>query len=112
MSFIRGGETILIKRRSQLATDDFGNPTYTESTITIKDALIGVGGTSEPVDAARDAQDAMVTVYLPVGTDVRDEDTFVIRGSKWQRDGEAQNWISPFAGDFGGVIIPLRRRRG
>lgn len=112
MSFIRGGETILIKRRSQLATDDFGNPTYTESTIVIKDALIGIGGTSEPVDASRDAQDASVTVYLPAGTIIEDGDVFVIRGSQWQRDGDAQNWVSPFPGEMGGVVVPLRRRRG
>jgi hypothetical protein len=112
MSFIRGGETILIKRRSQVATDDFGNPTYTVATQTIKEALIGVGGTSEPVDPARDAQDASVTVYLPAGTQIQDGDTFVIRGSEWQRDGDAQDWVSPFPGDFGGVVVPLRRRRG
>jgi hypothetical protein len=112
MSFIRGGETILVKRRDQLAVDAYGNPTYTLTTITIKDALIGIGTTDEPVDPARDAVDAKVTLYLPNGTQIQDGDVFVVRGSEWLKDGSAEEWISPFPGMETGVVVPLRRRRG
>lgn len=112
MSFIRGGETITIRRRSAVAVDDFGNNTYSTVTITIKDALIGVGGTSEPVDPARDAVDATVTAYLPNGTQIQDGDVFFIRGSQWVKDGSAQVWVTPFTGLDTGVVVPLRRRRG
>lgn len=112
MSFIRGGETITIRRRSAAAVDEYGNATYSTTTITVKDALIGIGGTSEPVDPARDAVDAMVTAYLPNGTQVQDGDVFVIRGSQWVKDGSAEQWTPPFDGLEGGVVVPLRRRRG
>lgn len=113
MSFIRGGESITIKRRSAASTDDYGNTTHTTTNITVKDALIGVGGTSEPIDASRDAVDAQVTLYLPNGTLIQDGDIFVIRGSQWVKDGSAMEWISPFGMGFeGGVVVPLRKRNG
>ena len=112
MSFIRGGETITIRRRSAASVDDYGNSTYSTTTITVKDALIGVGGTSEPVDPARDAVDAQLTAYLPNGTQVQDGDIFIIRGSQWVKDGSAQQWVTPFTGLETGVVVPLRRRRG
>ena len=112
MSFIRGGETITIKRRSQASVDDYGNPTYTTSTITIKDALIAIGATSEPVDAERDANDAKVTIYLPAGTVIENGDVFIVRNSQWEKDGEALEWQSPFYNFEAGVVIPLRRKSG
>ncbi len=112
MSFIRGGETITIKRRSATATDDYGNPTYSEVTITVKNALIAIGGTSEPIDPARDAVNASLTIYLPNGTQVQDGDTFIIRGSKWVKDGSAMEWVSPFPASEAGVVVPVRKTRG
>lgn len=110
--FIRGGETITIKRRSTAATDDYGNPTYSTTTIVVKDALIAVGGTSEPVDPARDAVDASLTIYLPNGTQIHEGDKFLVRGTEWVKDGSAQEWVSPFPMTAAGVVVPLRRRRG
>lgn len=112
MSFIRGGETITIKRRSALSVDDYGNKTYSTTTITVKEALIAIGGSSEPIDVARDAVDASLTAYLPNGTQVQDGDIFIIRGSQWVKDGNAQQWVSPFQGLETGVVVPLRRRNG
>lgn len=113
MSFIRGQETIQIKRRTQNAVDEWGNASYSTTTITVKNVAIAIGTTSDDVDPARDAVDATVTLYLPNGTQVLDGDTFIVRGSAWQRAGEAENWVSPFGIGFEtGVVVPLRRRRG
>lgn len=112
MTFIRGGETITIKRRSEAAVDDYGNPTYTTANVVVKDALIAVGGTSEPIDPARDAVDASLTIYLPQGTVIEEGDVFVIRGSQWVKDGSAQEWVSPFPATEAGVVVPVRKRRG
>lgn len=112
MSFIRGGETITIKRRSAASRDAHGNPTYTQTTVIVKDALIAVGGTSEPIDPTRDAVDATVTLYLPNGTQIEEGDRFIIRGSEWIKDGSPVEWISPFPAPDAGIVIPLRRRRG
>lgn len=110
--FIRGGETITIKRRSANATDEYGNATFSRTTITVRDALIGVGGTSEPIDPARDAVDASLTIYLPNGTQVLDGDTFVIRGTEWVKNGAALEYVSPFPATEAGVVVNVRRRRG
>lgn len=112
MSFIRGGETIQIKRRSKTSRDDFGNSAYSVITITVKDALIAIGSSSEPSEPARDHIDATLTLYLPNGTAIEDGDRFIIRNSEWMKDGYQQNWVSPFPGLAGGVAVPLRRRNG
>jgi hypothetical protein len=112
MSFIRGGETITIRRRSAASTDDYGNPTYNLTSITVKDALIAVGGSSEPVDAQRDPIDARLTIYLPNEVQIFDGDTFIIRNTPWVKDGQAENWISPFPSLEGGQVIPVRKRSG
>lgn len=112
MSFIRGGETITIKRRSATSTDDYGNNTYALTTITVKDALVAIGGTSEPIDVNRDAVDSQLTVYLPNGTQVQDGDIFVIRNSQWVKAGAGLEWVSPFANFEAGVVVPLRKRSG
>ena len=112
MSFIRGGETISIVRRSLAATDDYGNPTYTTSTITIKDALIAFGSTDAPIDAERDAQDAKLTIYLPAGNQIEPDDIFIIRSIEWVKAGIEQEWISPFTSFNSGIAIPVRKRIG
>lgn len=112
MSFIRGGETITIKRRSEAGVDDFGNPTYTTTTITVKQALIAFGGSAEPVDAEREAIDARITVYLPAGTVVEEGDVFIIRSVSWVKDGTLQSWTNPFTSFDSGVVIQLRKRNG
>lgn len=112
MSFIRGGEAVTLRRRSETTRDEFGNPSYSTTVTTLKNALVAIGTTSEDIDVQRDAQDATVTLYLPSGTDVQDGDVFIIRGTQWQRNGDAQEWVSPFPNLDGGIVIPLRRRRG
>lgn len=112
MSFIRGGETITIKRRSGASRDEWNNKTFSMTTIIVKDALIAVGNTSEPVDPTRDAVDASLTIYLPNGTVIEEADVFVIRGSEWVKNGSAMEWLPPFPTMDGGVVVPVRRRRG
>ena len=111
MGFIRGGETITIKRRSEASTDTHGNPEYTNTSITVKDALISVESSSETIDPERDAIDASLTLYLPMGTQILPGDKFVIRGTTWIKDSSAQEWISPFPMETG-VIVKVRKRIG
>jgi hypothetical protein len=112
MSFIRGGETITIKRRSAAATDDYGNPTYTTTTITVKDVLVALQMGDAPVEVDRRATDSKLTLYLPNGTKIEDGDVFIIRKTSWVRDGQIQEWVSPFAGLEGGTVIAVRKRDG
>ncbi len=112
MSFIRGGETITIKRSTETGVDDYGNPIVSWSTIVVKDALLAVEGSDAPVSADRDAVDAKISVYLPMNVVVLDEDVFVIRGTEWVMAGTSQKWQPPFVGLEGGQMIPVRQRRG
>lgn len=112
MSFIRGGETITIRRRSKASTDDYGNPTYTTTTITVKDALVALQAGTEPIDAERNATDNKLTVYIPNGTPILEGDVFIIRNTTWVKDGQVQEWISPFSSLQGGTAIPVRQRVG
>jgi hypothetical protein len=112
MTFIRGGEVITVRRRSTASTDDYGNPTYTISTFTIQGALVAFGSTDEPVDAGRNAIDNQITVYIPRGTQIQDDDVFQIRNSTWVKDGDPQDWVSPFSGLDGGIVLNLRKRDG
>lgn len=112
MSFIHGGEPIIIKRRTQSGEDAHGNPSYTVANVLVREALIAIGTTSESIDVGRDAVDAEVTLYLPNGTVVLEGDKFLIRDTLWEKAGTPQEWVSPFPGGEGGVVVPLRRRRG
>lgn len=112
MSLIQGGEPIIIKRRTTDGNDDYGNPTYEVSDVLIRHALIAIGTTSESLDPERAAYDAKVTLYVPSGTEILETDRFLIRNSLWEKDGSAQEWVSPFPSGYDGVVVPLRRRRG
>jgi hypothetical protein len=43
---------------------------------------------------------------------VEENDTFIIRGTSFVKNGVSQEWISPFAGLDGGVVVPVRKRNG
>jgi hypothetical protein len=111
MTFFRGSETVTIKRRSATATDEYGNKTYSTATITIKNAMIGFGGESEGLEPDREPSDVSLTLYLPNGTQVLPGDRFIVRGTEFVKDGEAQSWSAPF--DFNvGVVVKVKRRNG
>lgn len=111
MDFFRGGETVTIKRRTPNAVDEYGNRTFTTTTIVVRDVFIGFSATGEPIDPTRNPVDAALTLYLPNDTAIQDGDRFLIRGSEWVKDGMAQDWVSPF--NFAaGTVVQVRKRNG
>lgn len=114
MSFIRGGETVQIKRRTANGVDEYGNTAHTFETITIKDVLIGLGGGKEPVMVDRDPIDQTITAYFPEGTVILEGDRFTIRGLEFVKAAAVEEWVSPFGTtNFqAGVVVALRRRIG
>lgn len=110
--FIRGGETIVIKRRTLVGEDEYNLPEYTTANITVRDCLIAFGSTSEPVEVDREPIDASLTLYLPPGTVIEPGDVFHVRSTDFVKDGDGQEWISPFDGFPSGVVVKVRRRRG
>lgn len=110
--FFRGNETVTIKRKAIAGVDDYGNETYTTTEIVVSNALLGFGATDEPIDASRNAVDASVTLYLPSGTVILEEDVFEVRGSDFVKDGDPMAWESPFSGWNLGVVVKVRKRDG
>lgn len=111
MSFFRGSETVTIQRRSATSTDGYGNKSYSTTNIVVKNCMIGFGESSEPVDAAADPVNTSLTIYMPNGTQIQPGDVFLIRGTKFVKDGEQQDWVAPF--DFNvGVVVKVRKRNG
>lgn len=111
MSFFRGNETVVIKRRSAASVDAYGNTTHTTTTITVKGCFLGFGGSTEPIDANRDPVDVSLTLYFPNGTRIEEGDRFTVRGTEFVKDGHAQDWENPFGLDAG-VVVPVRKRNG
>lgn len=111
MSFFRGSETVIIKRRSAASTDDWGNKTYSSTTITVKGCLLGFSGQSEGIEANREPSDQSLTIYMPNGTKIEPGDRFIIRGTEFVKNGEAQTWQPPFQFNVG-VVVNVKKRRG
>ena len=105
------GETVSIIRRTLGVVDDYGNPTFTTSTIPVAGCLVGWGSTSEPVTAEGSPIDSQMSLYMPAGSVVQDEDIFVVRGDEYVKNGAAQAWSS-MLNVSKGVVVMLRRRDG
>lgn len=113
MSFIRGGETISIKRRTESGEfDEHGLPIYTVSVRTIRDCLIAFGSTDEPSVVDGEPENLGLTCYLPPETVIEPGDIFVIRNTEFVKDGVPAEWVSPFDSFPVGVVAQLRRKRG
>lgn len=109
---IRGDEPIFIIRRAAGPADEYGNPTFTETEILVRDCLFWVGSTSSPEEVARNPVDAELTVCFPAGTEILDGDEFEIRETRWEKSGIPQTWPELWPGFTPGVLVTVRKRRG
>jgi hypothetical protein len=111
MSFFRGSETVIIKRRSANSTDEYGNKTFSLTTITVNNCMVGFDSQNELLEPNREATDQSITLYLPNGTQVQPGDRFVVRGTEFIQDGNSQDWEAPFNFNVG-VVVKVRKRNG
>jgi hypothetical protein len=111
MTFFRGSETVVIKRRSAAATDEWGNKTHTTTNITVTNCMLGFGSDSEAVEPNREPVDRTVTLYMPNGTQIQAGDRFIVRSTEFILDGLPQDWQAPFNFDVG-VVVRLKRKSG
>lgn len=109
---IRGDEPIVIVRQTANGVDEYGNSIHSTQEMLIRDCLFAYTGSNEPVDMAREAVDARLTLYMPEGTQILDGDVFIIRESEWVKDGDPQEWPQLWPGFVPGVVLNVRRRRG
>lgn len=102
-------ESITQTRRSSTSTDSYGQPVFTTTTSTVQ-AYISARISGTNFDADQIVVTDGLTVYLPTGTNVQDDDTFTIRGKVYEIDGEAFAWQNGLGSWSPGVVVNLQRQ--
>lgn len=95
---IKGRETVTILRTVYGVSDDYGNPLETQVTVPISGCLIGWGSNSQSESLYQTRQDTEATILFPNGTQIEDDDKFLLpNGDKYEINGEPIKW-KPQAG--------------
>ena len=111
---IRGSETVIIVRKTETGnTDEYGLPIVNTENIVIKNCLIALNSSNEDEDENRNPEDIKLKIFLPKGTIILEEDTFIIRNTHFVKDGIPFDWgVNPFQGFKSGVELTVRKRNG
>jgi hypothetical protein len=103
-------EDITQIRVSSTSVDKYGQPVPVETQIPIKGIVSArVSGTNYDPDQIVLAQG--ITLYLPPATVVLDDDKFIVRGKRYEVDGEAFDWRSGLGSWNPGVVVNLQREK-
>jgi hypothetical protein len=105
------GETITVITRTKTGVDGYGNATYGESSVDVIgafDPAIGFESTAGNHDQVTSQPQAL----LPFDAVVDSNTVLVIRGKRFEVDGEPNYWQSPFSGWQAGLAVPLKRQTG
>lgn len=101
-------ESITRVRLSSNSTDSYGQPIYTETTSTVN-AIVSARVSGTNFDADQIVVTDGLTVYLPSGYDVQDKDKFIVRGKRYEIDGEAFDWRDGLGSWAPGTVVNLQR---
>lgn len=107
---IPANETVIVKTKIQSGVNSTNDPIYTYTTKTIH-CLVGYTATSTQADAVRVIITDTYTLYLPAGTVIKDSDTLIYKNEEYTKEGNADNWNSPFGAELG-VVIRIKRVNG
>ncbi len=101
-------ESITQTRRSSTSVDSYGQPVFTTTTSTVN-AIVSARVSGTNFDADQIVVTDGLTIYLPSGHDVQDDDTFTIRGKVYEIDGEAFDWRDGLGSWSPGTVVNLQR---
>ena len=101
-------EDISQVRRNSVGTDSYGQPIYSTTTINVQ-AIVSARVSGTNFDADQIVVTDGLTVYLPSGHEVLDDDKFVIRGKSYEVDGEAFDWRDGLGSWSPGTVVNLQR---
>lgn len=88
LSFFRG-ETITIIRKTHLTTqDEYGLYKSTTEEVEVE-GVVGVQATNLSKDLGNVVERTTLTVFFDFGTEIYPDDIFIIRGSVWEKNGNA-----------------------
>jgi len=102
-------ESITQTRRSSTSVDSYGQPVFTTTTSTVN-AIVSARVSGTNFDADQIVVTDGLTIYLPTGHDVQDDDTFTIRGKTYEVDGEAFDWRDGLGSWSPGAVVNLQRQ--
>jgi SPP1 family predicted phage head-tail adaptor len=102
-------ESITQTRRSSTSVDSYGQPVFTTTTSTVN-AIVSARVSGTNFDADQIVVTDGLTIYLPTGHNVQDDDTFTIRGKLYEIDGEAFDWRDGLGSWSPGTVVNLQRQ--
>jgi hypothetical protein len=104
------GEQVGVIRPST-ATDRYGNSQRTYGSTashTVDGCAFDPGASTEDNDG-RTATVTAPTLYCPPGADLLASDQVLVRGTRYEVDGEPADWRDPFGSTLGGIVATLRK---
>jgi SPP1 family predicted phage head-tail adaptor len=102
-------ESITQTRRRSTSVDSYGQPVFTTTTSTVN-AIVSARVSGTNFDADQIVVTDGLTIYLPTGHDVQDDDTFTVRGKVYEIDGEAFDWRDGLGSWSPGTVVNLQRQ--
>jgi SPP1 family predicted phage head-tail adaptor len=102
-------ESITQTRRSSTSVDSYGQPVFTTTTSTVN-AIVSARVSGTNFDADQIVVTDGLTIYLPTGHNVQDDDTFTVRGKVYEIDGEAFDWRDGLGSWSPGTVVNLQRQ--
>jgi SPP1 family predicted phage head-tail adaptor len=103
-------ESLIQIRLSSTSVDSYGQPVYVETQTTVNGIVSArVSGTN--FDADQIVLSEGLTVYLPSGHNVQDDDKFIVRGKRYEVDGEAFDWRQGLGTWSPGTVVNLQREK-
>ncbi len=102
-------ESITQTQRNSTSVDSYGQPVFTTTTSTVN-AIVSARVSGTNFDADQIVVTDGLTIYLPSGHDVQDDDTFTVRGKVYEIDGEAFDWRAGLGSWSPGTVVNLQRQ--
>lgn len=107
------GEVVTRLRRQQTGVDRYDNPVYAEVSTDIPGAAFAPEQkSSEPVEVGRTPIITQPTLYFLTRPDFTAGDAVLVRGERYEVDGDPADWRSPWGTGFGGLVVTLKRVEG
>lgn len=105
------GQTVTIVRRVPAGRDEYNNDKFTDQTVDVPRVVVAPANSSETYQFTEQTDDT-VMLYFPTGTDISFLDAVLIDGDKYEVQGNAQSFISPFSGHNSPVQVRVNRVTG
>lgn len=108
-----GSDTVTVIRETTDYTNlnEYGEPTKSQHSLTIKGVFVAWGATSTVEEIGRVYISNSITFYLPHGTTILPGDIFLFNNERWEKEGNAQVWNAPpsFESFAPGVVVQAKR---